>query len=180
MMGHVGNHIVAFVAGEQSLCLSGIMTLPASQCNPQRIAQGIDIDMDLGAVPPPAPVHRPWGGVAGALPAYLVFLLSNLVFEVALAVVVGLPIFILVMLAPWWCLGGLMEVFKSGAWTLAYRELRAVEDAKPDQVRAVDAASLGAGLPHSQGSPFAWTSLTSKECTLAPADGLAIRRGSSC
>jgi len=88
------------------------------------------------------------GGVAGALPAYLIFLLSSLVFEgalpVLLAVVVGLPIFILVMLAPWWCLGGLMEVFKSSAWTLTYRELRAVEDAQPDQVPAVDAASLGA------------------------------------
>jgi hypothetical protein len=88
------------------------------------------------------------GGVAGALPAYLVFLLSSLLFEgalpVLLAIVVGLPIFILVMLAPWWCLGGLMEVFKSSAWTLTYRELRAVQDALPDQVRAVDAPSLGA------------------------------------
>ncbi|MFC2023218.1 hypothetical protein ACFLT5_00595 [Chloroflexota bacterium] len=88
------------------------------------------------------------GGVAGALPAYLVFLLSSLVFEgalpVLLAVVVGLPIFILVMLAPWWCLGGLMEVFESSAWTLTYRELCAVEDAQPDQLRAVDAANLGA------------------------------------
>jgi hypothetical protein len=88
------------------------------------------------------------GGVAGALPAYLVFLLSSLVLDgalpVLLAVVVGLPIFILVMLAPWWCLGGLMEVFQSSAWTLTYRELRAVEDAQRDQVRAVDTASLGA------------------------------------
>jgi hypothetical protein len=55
-----------------------------------------------------------------------------------------LPIFILVMLAPWWCLGGLMEVFKSSAWTLTYRELRAVEDTEPAQVRTVDAANLGA------------------------------------
>ena len=88
------------------------------------------------------------GGVAGALPAYLVYLLTSLVTEgalpVLLAVVVGLPIFLLVMLAPWWCLGGLMEVFKSSAWTLTYRELRAVEDAQPEQARAVDAASLGA------------------------------------
>jgi hypothetical protein len=88
------------------------------------------------------------GGVAGALPAYLVFLLSSLVFEGALPILlagmVWLPIFILVMLAPWWCLGGLMEVFKSSAWTLTYRELRAVEDVQPDHVRAVDAASLGA------------------------------------
>ena len=88
------------------------------------------------------------GGAGGALSAYLVFLLSSLVVEgalpVLLAMVVGLPIFILVMLAPWWCLGGLMEVFKSSAWTLTYRELRAVEDAQPDQVRAMDAGSLGA------------------------------------
>ncbi len=86
------------------------------------------------------------GGVAAALPAYLVFLLSSLAFEgalpVLLAVVVGLPIFILVMLAPWWCLGGLMEVFKSSVWTLTYRELHAAADAQRDQVRAVQAASL--------------------------------------
>jgi hypothetical protein len=87
------------------------------------------------------------GGAASALSAFLVFVLCSLVFEgalpVLLAVVVGLPIFVLVMLAPWWCLGGLIEVFKSSAWTLTYRELRTVGDAQPDQVRAVDAASLG-------------------------------------
>jgi hypothetical protein len=87
------------------------------------------------------------GGVAGALPAYLVFLLSSLVSQgalpVLLAVAVGLPIFILVMLAPWWCLGGLMEVFKSSAWTLTYRQLRTLGDAQPVQVPAADAKSLG-------------------------------------
>jgi len=88
------------------------------------------------------------GGVVGAVPAYLVFLLSSPVTEGALPILlagmVWLPIFILVMLAPWWCLGGLMEVFESSAWTLTYRELCSVEAAQPDQVRAVDAASLGA------------------------------------
>jgi len=88
------------------------------------------------------------GGVAGAAAGYLVFLLSGLVFEgalpVLLAVVVGLPILILVMLAPWSCLGGLMEVFKSSVWTLTYRELREARDAQPAQVPAVDAASAGA------------------------------------
>ena len=88
------------------------------------------------------------GSVAGALSAYLTFLLSALVFEgalpVLLAVLVGLPMFILVMLAPWCCMGGLMQVFESSAWTLTYRELSAVKDAQPDQVRAVDGASLGA------------------------------------
>jgi hypothetical protein len=62
---------------------------------------------------------------------------------VLLAIVAGLPIFILVMLVPRWCLGGLMEVFKSSASTLTHHELHAVEDAPPDHVRAMDAASLG-------------------------------------
>ena len=88
------------------------------------------------------------GGVAGALPAYLVFLLSNLVLDgalpVLLAVLVGLPIFVLVMLAPWWCLGGLMEVFKSSIWTLTYRELRTMEEPQTAKVRAAEATNLRA------------------------------------
>ncbi|MGC9335390.1 MAG: DUF7544 domain-containing protein, partial [Anaerolineae bacterium] len=88
------------------------------------------------------------GGVAGALPAYLIFLLSSLAFEgplpVLLAIVVGLPIFILVMLAPWWCAGGLMTVFESSAWTLTYRELRTLGDTQPAAVRAVDVKRAGA------------------------------------
>ncbi|MGD9048527.1 MAG: hypothetical protein PVF77_10760, partial [Anaerolineae bacterium] len=88
------------------------------------------------------------GSLAGALPAFLVFLLSSLVFEGALPVLlagmVWLPVFVLVMLAPWWCLGGLKEVFMSSAWTLTYRELRAVKDGEPAQVPAVESAGLGA------------------------------------
>jgi hypothetical protein len=88
------------------------------------------------------------GGLAGALPAYLVFLLTSLftggALPVLLAIVVGLPIFILVMLTPWWCLGGLFEVFKSSAWTLTYRELRTVEEPQPAQVPAADTTGLGA------------------------------------
>jgi hypothetical protein len=88
------------------------------------------------------------GGVAGALPAYLIFLLSSLFVDgalpILLAIIVGLPIFILVMLTPWWCLGGLMEVFSSSAWTLTYRELRTLGDAQPAQVPAMDTAHAGA------------------------------------
>jgi hypothetical protein len=71
------------------------------------------------------------GGVLGGLPALLVGGLASLFFEGAgpwiVAGVVGLPIFILVMAAPWVFLSGLMEVFKSSVWTLSYRELRALE-----------------------------------------------------
>ena len=71
------------------------------------------------------------GGVLAGLPALLIGGLAGLIFEGAvpwiLAGVVGLPIFILVMAAPWVFLSGLMEVFKSSVWTLTYQELRALE-----------------------------------------------------
>ena len=74
------------------------------------------------------------GGVLAGLPALLIGGLAGLIFEGAvpwiLAGVVGVPIFILVMAAPWIFLGGLMEAFKSSVWTLSYRELRALESAK--------------------------------------------------
>jgi hypothetical protein len=73
---------------------------------------------------------------------------------VLLAIAVGLPVFILVMLAPWWCLGGLMKVFESSAWTLTYRELRVAGEAEPARVRTVDAKDAGA-LPATWGIPGA-------------------------
>ncbi len=44
---------------------------------------------------------------------------------------VGLPIFLLVLIVPLTFLGGLWEVYRSGVWTLTYRELRALEAAQP-------------------------------------------------
>ncbi|MDY6876883.1 MAG: hypothetical protein SWK90_11875 [Chloroflexota bacterium] len=71
------------------------------------------------------------GGLMGGLPALLVGGLASLFFEGTvpwiLAAVIGGPIFILIVTAPWIFLGGLMEVFKSSVWTLTYRELRALE-----------------------------------------------------
>jgi len=76
------------------------------------------------------------GGVLGGLPALLVGGLASLFLEGAvpwiLAGVIGIPIFILVVAVPWLFLGGLMEVFKSSVWTLTYRELRALEDMRPE------------------------------------------------
>jgi hypothetical protein len=83
------------------------------------------------------------GGVLAGLPALLVGGLASLIFQGAvpwiLAGVVGLPIFILVMAAPWIFLGGLMEVFKSSVWTLSYQELRALE---PEKLPELDASGL--------------------------------------
>jgi len=80
------------------------------------------------------------GGVLGGTPALIVWGLTNLFLEgvlpYILAAVVGIPIFLLVVSVPWLFLGGLMEVFKSGVWTLTYRELRALEGLAVENVRA--------------------------------------------
>jgi hypothetical protein len=111
------------------------------------IAWAIAIALSLLVLFPVLLLFMALGGVAGALPAYLVYLLASLVMEgavpVLLAVIVGLPIFVLVMLAPWWCRGGLMEVFTSSVWTLTYRQLRSAEEAQPAQAPAAEAAGLG-------------------------------------
>jgi len=71
------------------------------------------------------------GGLLGGLPALIVWGLTSLLFDGVvpwiLAAVVGLPIFILILAAPWIFAGGLLEVFKSSVWTLTYRELQALE-----------------------------------------------------
>jgi hypothetical protein len=78
------------------------------------------------------------GAVLGAVPALLVGGLLTLFFEGWVAWTVGalagLPVFFLVMLAPMLFVGGLVEVAKSSMWTLAYRELRALESAEREPV----------------------------------------------
>jgi hypothetical protein len=75
-------------------------------------------------------------GVVGGVPALLVGGLASLFLEGAvpwvLAALIGIPIFALVVSVPWVFLGGLLEVFKSSVWTLAYRELRALEKLEPE------------------------------------------------
>jgi len=88
------------------------------------------------------------GGVLGGLPALLVGGLASLASEGAmpwiLAAIVGLPIFILVVAVPGLFLGGLAEVFKSSAWTLTYRELRALEslETEPAPLPELDTPAL--------------------------------------
>jgi hypothetical protein len=48
-----------------------------------------------------------------------------------LAILVGLPVFLLLLGGPLAFLGGLMETFRSSTWTLTYRELRALEGLEP-------------------------------------------------
>jgi hypothetical protein len=70
------------------------------------------------------------GGVLGGLLALLVGGLTSLALSGAAPWIaggaVGIPIFLLILVAPLAFLGGLVEVFKSSTWTLTYRELRAL------------------------------------------------------
>jgi hypothetical protein len=76
------------------------------------------------------------GGVVGGVPALLIGGLTSLFLggpvPWIVGGIVGLPIFILVMAAPWVFLEGLMETFKSSTWTLTYRELRILEELEPE------------------------------------------------
>lgn len=84
------------------------------------------------------------GVVVGAVPAVIVggLLTTSLAepFAWSVGVIAGLPLFLLVTLAPMLFLGGLVEIFKSSTWTLAYRELLALECA------AAEAPAPGAAL----------------------------------
>jgi len=71
------------------------------------------------------------GLLAGGVPGLLLGGLASLAFDGAVpwivGLVTGLPLFFLVFGVPALFLSGLYETFKSTVWTLAYRELRAME-----------------------------------------------------
>jgi hypothetical protein len=86
------------------------------------------------------------GTVLGGVPAILAgsvlqpFLTGP--FPWIVGALIGLPIFVLVMIAPMLFLGGLVEVAKSSLWTLTYRELRAAEGMETVQMPASGTSSL--------------------------------------
>jgi hypothetical protein len=88
------------------------------------------------------------GLAAGALPAIVIgavlspFMIDGVPWIVG--VLVGLPVFVVVTLLPVLFLGGLVEVFKSSMWTLAYRELRPAVSPEPVKAPASSATSLEA------------------------------------
>jgi hypothetical protein len=85
-------------------------------------------------VAPVAAAFLAVGILAGSLPAALVGGVLTAFYQGAtpwvIGAIVGMPLVILAALAPLVFLGGLVEVFRSALWTLAYRELREPE-AKP-------------------------------------------------
>lgn len=86
------------------------------------------------------------GLLAGSMPGLLVggatsvFSSGELPIFVALAV--GIPLFLLVLVAPLILLAGLREVFVSATWTLSYRELRALGSRASQPVTATDVPGL--------------------------------------
>jgi hypothetical protein len=86
------------------------------------------------------------GAVLGGLPAALVGALGSLFVEGwvpwAMGAVVGLPIFLVVLISPTLLVNGLVEIFKSNTWTLAYRELRTKESLATQPSPKLGAADL--------------------------------------
>jgi hypothetical protein len=76
------------------------------------------------------------GGLAGLLAA------GDTPVFVGLAL--GIPIFLLILIAPLAWLNGLGEVFVSGLWTLTYQELQGLEKVAPEPQPAVGAPGLEA------------------------------------
>ncbi len=71
------------------------------------------------------------GTVVAGVPAATLGGIFSLFMQGAAPWIIGIlavvPIFILVAFAPLFFAGGLVEVFKSSTWTLAYRDLRALQ-----------------------------------------------------
>ncbi len=76
------------------------------------------------------------------LVAWLVGLLTAGGAPWVAAMVVGVPVFVIVLVVPLLFLGGLAEVFKSSVWTLTYRELRALEAVAPAPARSAPARKV--------------------------------------
>jgi hypothetical protein len=73
--------------------------------------------------------------IGGGLPALLAYGVAGLVAQGATpwiaAAIVGAPIFIVIAVIPLLVLSGLAQTFQSSTWTLTYRELLALEAARP-------------------------------------------------
>ena len=87
--------------------------------------------------------------LTGSLPALLTGGLTSLVasgdLPVFLALGVGVPVFLVVLVAPLLLAAGLREVFVSTLWTLSYRELRPLEGQATPASGQVGRAQPGGG-----------------------------------
>lgn len=86
------------------------------------------------------------GLVIGGIPALLAGAITNIFVHGAtpqiVAAAVGIPLFVLVLVLPLTFLSGLYETFRSSTWTIAFREMLALEAVQPPAppVEALSAA----------------------------------------
>lgn len=75
------------------------------------------------------------GVVVGGVPAALVAVIADLFTSGAtswiMGALAGLPLFFVVTISPMLFVGGLVEIYTSSIWTLAYRDLRVMESPVP-------------------------------------------------
>jgi hypothetical protein len=75
------------------------------------------------------------GVIVAAIPAALAFWIASLssIAPIAwiVAILVGMPFFLLLMTSPQLLIGGWVHVFTSSIWTLTYREIKVLENLKP-------------------------------------------------
>lgn len=64
------------------------------------------------------------GGLAALAGGGLGYAIHAITGSVGWAIALGLPLFFVILAIPLTLIGGLFEVFKSGAWTLAYRDVK--------------------------------------------------------
>ena len=86
----------------------------------------------------------------GVLPAYLIWRGTEILW---LTLLVGIPLFLLVLIPPMVFLGGLFEVFRSSVWTLSYRKFqesgwRAELPARDGDIQEPTVTALEGAAPH--------------------------------
>jgi hypothetical protein len=83
------------------------------------------------------------GVILAGIPALLVFGICSTFLSGAWPWIVGglfgLPIFLLVAFSPEFLVEGLAQIFRSSVWTLAYRELKALETLTPTEATVEEA-----------------------------------------
>ena len=71
------------------------------------------------------------GAVVAAIPGLIAFGIASLfvhgVLAIVIAVLVALPFLLVLLFSPLVLIGGWVHIFSSSAWTLAYREMKALE-----------------------------------------------------
>jgi hypothetical protein len=72
--------------------------------------------------------------IPGAIALGIASIFTSGPFAWIIAALVALPFFVFVILAPLTLIGGWYQIFSTSTWTLTYREMRALDAVKPEQL----------------------------------------------